>query len=371
MKKLVGVEVILFLVVLLVIILVIMKKNTSQSVQAPLNTPVATQKTIGWIPFWDEETAKESFFSHSNLINYISVFWYKLTLDGKISLYNSAQEDESIIRFAHEHHVKVFALIANMADNGEGGDWDAARVEHVISSENTRKQHISDLVDLVEKKGFDGVDIDYENLPAQDKENFSVFIEELSHALHAQQKLVGVAIHPKTSENNPDEDNGSHAQDLVRLSKAADQLYFMTYLEHGLFSDPGPPGSYDWIRQVISYALSIGVPNKKIFMGVGLMGVAWREDPNGTIEGDSSELTFSYIHALVSNMGLTPSWDDASKTPYLIFSDQNGKHIVWFENSTSVTQRFNLAHQMGVGGIALWRLGGEDPGIWYSLEQTL
>jgi hypothetical protein len=38
-------------------------------------------------------------------------------------------------------------------------------------------------------------------------------IDELGRALHANGKLLGVSLSPKTSENNPAEENGSHAQD--------------------------------------------------------------------------------------------------------------------------------------------------------------
>lgn len=370
MKTVISVIVIFLCLILVALAVRSLGNKNMQTVHIPFTSPEVKQKTIGWIPFWDEEAAKTSFQNHASDLTYVSVFWYKITPDGHVSLYNSAFEDDTIISFAHEHHVKIFALVANMADYSEGGAWDSTRVDKVIGTEEDRQSHIQEILALVKSKGFDGVDIDYENLRDDQKNNFSLFIEELTQAAHKNNILVGVAILPKTSETNPDEQNGSHAQDLVRLGSSVDQLYFMTYLEHGVFSDPGPPASPQWIQQIIEYALSLGVPAQKIYMGVGLMGISWRADPGG-ITGDNSDLTFSEIQDITQNMRITPEWNEVSQTPHFTFTDSNGTHIIWFENNQSVLTRLQLARNLHVGGIAFWRLGGEDPAIWDSLEKIL
>lgn len=187
---------------------------------------------------------------------------------------------------------------------------------------------------------------------------------ELATALHAKNKLLGVAIYPPFPQSD-DQGVGAAAQDLPTLAAAADQLYFMTYLEHTLSSPPGPTGGLPWIRQSIDYAIySLHIPKEKIYLGIGLMGIAWRQNPDGSIDPDRDDLTFQEIFALSQNTHIPPSWDKESQSPYLIFSDQNGKHIIWFENNESVTRKIAFAKENNLGGIAFWRLGGEDPDIW-------
>ena len=39
-------------------------------------------------------------------------------------------------------------------------------------------------------------------------------------------------------------------------------------------------------------------------------------------------------------------------------------HHVWFENSSSISQKVNLINRYELAGISLWRLGMEDAGLW-------
>lgn len=340
----------------------ISNKNKTQS-----NTKL---QVIGWIPFWDQKNAFASFSSNVEMFDAISVFWYTCTPDGKVAVYQQAIEDQSIINFAKHHKVKILATVANLADYTEQETWDPQRVSNIISSKEKRDAHIDELMILVERKNFDGIVIDYETLPASQKENFSLFIETLAARLHQQNKLLGVAIHPKTSEDNPEEDNGSHAQDLQRIARAADQLYYMTYLEHGTFSQPGPPGGIEWIDNVLRYSIeTLHIPKEKIFMGVGLMGVAWQQQPDGSFVGESNDNTFKKILSLTQEKAAPISWDSSSQTPYFSYQDESGNHEVWFENSHSFEIRAGHAHVLGIGGLALWRLGDEDEHIWEILEK--
>ncbi len=50
------------------------------------------------------------------------------------------------------------------------------------------------------------------------------------------------------------------------------------------------------------------------------------------------------------------------------YTDEAGnQHEVWFENAASIRAKLQLAHRLGIRGIALWRLGMEDPEIWTML----
>ena len=323
-------------------------------------------KAIGWIPYWDQTVATQSFKQNVNELDYISLFWYRIDENGNLGIYKDAVEDKSIIEFAHSKNVKVLALVANLSESGDG-TWDHASVDKVISTKDARKKQIKELVDLVEKNNFDGIDIDYEALKSYQKDDFSSFIEELSKELHKRDKILGVAIHPKTSEDNPNEDNGSHAQDLRKIGRHADQLYFMTYLEHGAFSEPGPIGSLSWMEQILKYGIN-KVPRQKTYLGIGLMGAQWSKNPDGTHTPSESEMSFLDVLSKANIYNLTPIWDEASKTPYLTFNESGKENVIWFENAESIRLRISLAKKHGVGGVALWRLGGEDERIWEYLK---
>jgi len=333
------------------------------------STPVPI-RTIGWIPYWDQKAAVESFYKNVDLFDFVSVFWYRIDASGNLSTYKSAVTDQSIIDFAHQNKVKVMAVVANLPDYEEGGDWDWQRVDMVISTADARTKHVNALLKLVQEKNLDGIDIDYEALKEPQRENFSLFIEELAQKFHQEGKLIGVAIHPKTSETNPDEDNGSHAQDLVRIAKAADQLYFMTYTQNFNSSQPGSVGSVNWAKNVMAYAIdNLKVPPAKIFFGIGLFGLEWQETGNGSFESINDDLTFGKVQTIIQTFNPKVEWDQSAKSSYFDYFKNGQKYVIWFENNQSVLERIELAKKFGVGNLAFWRLGGEDPQVWEKVRE--
>lgn len=339
----------------------------SQSVNGSIEKE--RMKVIGWIPYWDQENAKKSFMNNADKLDFVSVFWYRLEPDGSVGTYTDTVEDEEILKVAKKEKVKVLALVANLPDHTENGDWDYRRVDKVIATKAARDKHIKILVDLVKSKDFDGLDIDYEALKRPQRENFSLFIEELADALHSEGKILGVAIHPKTDEYKPEEDNGSHAQNLNRIANAADQLYFMTYLEHGKFSAPGSSGSVPWIENVMRYGIEgLDLPKEKVFMGVGVFGLEWEKDRNDKYTGTRDDLTFGEIVDRVNEKGVKEQYDDYAKSFHFSYTEKGIEHTIWYENAHSIEEKIKLAERLGVGGLALWRLNSEDPAMWELLS---
>lgn len=324
---------------------------------------------MSWIPYWDQENAFEAFRKQSGLFDQLSFFWYRLDSEGKIRTYADAEEDPSLVRFAREQGVLTFALIANLPDDGEEmDDWDPERVDRVIASAPARALHITDLVALAEKLHFDGIDIDYEALETRQRENFSRFIEELASALHAKGKLLRVALHPKTSEINPMEDNGSHAQDWKRLMRSADFLTLMAFGEHYAGGEPGPVASLPWLERNIRYAVeTIGIPRDKLTIELPLFGEHWAKE-DGEFVGESDELPLSDAETIRKRNRARVQWDASSASPYFTFKKGGKEHIIWLENARSLTAKLTLLERYGITHIAYWRLGGETKEVWRLLK---
>ena len=124
------------------------------------------------------------------------------------------------------------------------GGFDRARVAEIIHDPARRAQHIDAILALVMENDFDGIDIDYESLYPEDRDNFSLFIEELAAALHAEDKLLSMAVHAKTEE--PGNWGGPQAQDWVRLGAAVDEFKIMVYDYHNGASEAGPIAPLAW-----------------------------------------------------------------------------------------------------------------------------
>lgn len=328
---------------------------TVRSAGSP-STSTPPLNVIGSIPYWDQERAISVFKAHVDAFYAISLFWYRLDADGDITPYEYAHEDDSIVSFAHRNDVKVLGLIANLP---EQGTWDSGRVQRVLSSEERRRAHIDAILELIERKNFDGINIDYESLRTEQTDDFSRFIQELAKALHARDKLLGIAIHPQHA------DTSTRGQDIPSLA-VADILALMTYNEHWNTSHPGPIASLPWMRKILSYTTEdLAVEPQRIYLGMPLYGYDWAEQGD-VAEGIEHEEVVTLVN---TNPDIDVRYDERAGAPYFTYTDTGGRHEVWFEDAQSFEQKVELVQEFGLGGIHLWRLGREDKNIYKVLNK--
>lgn len=352
--------------IFLALALVFYRHPSGQSEAIKCGSKLEDFEVMAWVPYWDQENAFRSFERNSQYIDYLGFFWYKLDEDGSVKKYDNTKEDIAMLRNAQKKGVKVFATIVNLPEYYETEtDWDHKRVRKAIENENARKKHIREIVSIVESNGFDGANIGYEMMKADQKEMFSLFVSELADALHRKNKMLGVSILPKTSEDDPKEDNGSHAQDLRLISSKADHLYFELYGEHYPQSSPGPVASARWVKDILAYAINDAKASKsKIFAGVPLYAEAWEILPSGKATGLKEELNIKDAEKIRMDSGAVQKWNELEKSVNFSYRKNGRSYIVWTENEKSICKKLELFERHGIGKVALWRLGGEKDDFW-------
>ena len=334
-------------------------KQTPTIAQSPTNI----QKRFiikGSIPYWDQDNAFSSFMQNVNSFDYVNLFWYYLSSDGTIVKYSFAKEDKSIIDFAHDNNVNVFAFVTKLPEY-DGSSWDSERVEDVTTHEDIKNAHIGNIVNKLNQLDFDGVIIDYEEVDPFLKDDFSSFIKSLSEVLHRSNKLLAVALHPK---NNVSDRGNGEFQDWEALAKYADQLNIMAYGEHWDESSAGPIASFGWVEKIIKYTKQLDINPRKFILGIPLYGYDWNKDHGETAQG----LTYKDIQNLLVEFDKKEEWDSQSSSPYFLYTRNEDNHKVWFENARSVMAKIELAKKAGFAGVTFWRLGGEDQKIWKAID---
>src|SRR5699024_9876725 len=64
-------------------------------------------------------------------------------------------------------------------------------------------------------------------------------------------------------------------------------------------------------------------------------------------------------------------YDETAQAPFFHYTDEVGaEHIVWFEDARSIQAKFNLIKELGLKGIAYWKLGLSFPQNWLLLEDN-
>jgi hypothetical protein len=165
----------------------------------------------------------------------------------------------------HAAGLRVLPSIANITD----GKWAYQPVGPMLHSPALMARQVAAIVALVQRHDYAGVDIDYENLHAGDRQAFSTFVRDLAAAPHAHGKLLPVAVFAKTS--NAGTDPRNVAQDYAAIGRVADQVRLMGYDYHWATSPPGPIAPVGWIRAVLRYAKT-QIPASKIILGIPLYG---------------------------------------------------------------------------------------------------
>jgi spore germination protein YaaH len=319
----------------------------------------AARRVSGNLVFWDQSRGFDAIVANVDVFSEISPFWYHLDVDGRVIPYLTASgtsyEDPSILSFLRSNGILVIPTVANIVD----GVWNGALAGSVIADPVLSAANINSLVDLAVGHGYDGIDLDYEGLRATDRAAFTAFVERLAVALHTQGKLLTVNVYAKTAE--PGSWDGPQAQDWSALGSSADQVRIMTYEYSWSTSAAGPISPVNWVTDVIAFARTV-IPAAKIMQGVPFYGYDW-------VGQRGTELVWNDATALASRYGASINWDSASASPWFQYLVNSVLHTVWFENASSVAAKLAVTTTYDVGGVTLWRLGGEDPGIWPALRQ--
>lgn len=301
--------------------------------------------------------SKESMMKNIKMLDEVAFFWYTFDENGKVI--PSGKKDLSIKEAAQKNGAKAYALIHNM----RGGLFDANLAHKVMANPQTRTNFVNNLVNLTVSEKWDGVAIDIEKTPPGDRNNFTAFLEELHKGLKAKDKVLNVSIPAKFVDYPSDLWSGAY--DYAAIGKNSDQVVLMTYDEHGLGTTAGPIASHAWVNKVISFAVT-KIPREKIVMGLPVYSFDWGSNKPTMPD----YLSYAQSMERAKKMGVEVGFDEEHKVPYYTYTANGVRHEVYFENQQSLQPKMEYAREHKLHGVAIWRLGMEDPGIWDSLIKT-
>jgi len=313
------------------------------------------EEVLGYsaVDFEGDTASMDSLMNFYPYISTVSSFAYRIDTDGE--LHGEIPQEELLA--AREKGVTLVPLIHNF----EKTHFSSQTAESVLGTEKSRKKLSLEIVELLEQFRFTGVNIDIENIPPKQRENYSQFLRELKAAFEPQDYTLIVSVPAKTKDDT--ESGWSGAFDYQAVGRYADRVQLMTYDEHWFDGNSGPIASIEWVESVVGYALET-IPKEKILLGVAAYGYNWGDD------GECTVIRANEVQALTEKYGGHIEWDEKSLSPFYQYTDDKGvNHIVWFEDARSAMYKFELAEQKRLAGIALWRLGFEEALFWKRIAQ--
>jgi spore germination protein YaaH len=212
-----------------------------------------------------------------------------------------------------------------------------------------RKALIADLIAAA--KNFDGLQIDFENVPQRDGAAFLSFLAELKAA--RGNKIFTVALPARMKKLNND------VYDYEKILPLVDRILVMAYDEHWSTSAPGPIASLSWCKKVANYSLGV-IGREKLIMGIPFYGRAWGDSNPSQAHvytGIERVINENNVKEIRRENGI-PTFD--YKIPVSV--------KVYYDDEYSLSARMEMYRAMGITSIGFWRLGQETPAVWKQIK---
>jgi spore germination protein YaaH len=212
-----------------------------------------------------------------------------------------------------------------------------------------RVQLIADL--LAAAENFDGLQIDFELVPARDGETFRSFLEELRDGLGDKMFTIALPARMRTLQDD--------VYDYAKIAPIVDRILVMAYDEHWSTSKPGPIASMKWCASIAKYSQSV-IDADKLIMGIPFYGRTW---------GDYST-NKAYLNSGIERIKKENAVTEIERIdgiPYFSF-EVPVTVTTYYEDVVSLSVRMEMYKSMGIQSIGFWCLGQESSAFWNYLK---
>lgn len=398
----------------------------SALIYSPVTVLASTTKTSfevsGWMPYWRGATSTRDVLPRLADLTEVNPFVYTVKNDGTLRDNGPLNTEPwaSFITSAKAQKVRVIPTI--MMSNGD-------TIHALIDTKRHRDAFAKNITQTVKDGGFDGIDIDLESKHAEDKDNFSKFLQNLYQRLGNKLLMCTIEARTPTADRyagtDIPPDAELYANDLTKINQYCDRVRIMTYDQQGIDLNLAngaassselyaPVADPAWVEKVVAL-MSKQIVKRKITIGIPTYGyeyavtayannqytydILWTFNPGYATQvaaqygitakrNSAGEMHFSYIpnvststipldmatSSTVSLLNISSSALVASVAAST-YATQSNSHtsfrLIDWPDAQSLQQKIDLAKRLGIRGISIFKLdGGEDPEMWTVLHDA-
>ena len=266
-----------------------------------------------------------------------------------------ANIDTGLIKLNRRYHKPVLISLSNYVNyNSVSGGYDSKDVERIIGNKKLRSQFINNIAAQLTRFKFKGVNLDFDNIKDINSKNYIAFENELYAILHPMGFLVTQNVLPDDEKYN-----------LQRLQKINDFLFVMAIDEHNDGSNPGDLSNQHWVDEILDKVCTL-IPSEKVILTIAAGAYDWPQNSVGKSIG------YQQAISTAQENGSKITFDPNSANLHYTYFDQDSlPHTVYFTDAATNFNIIRMADDWDTGGIALWRLGAEDPRLWSFFQKNL
>ncbi|MGX8709422.1 MAG: glycosyl hydrolase family 18 protein [bacterium] len=289
-------------------------------------------------------------------LTYLSIFSYQVRPDGSLA----PIQDTPLIQAAWNQNVGPMMVITNIQ---EGASFNSDLAHTILANPDIQNTLLENIVRTLNAKQYYGLDIDFEYIFPNDKNNYNSFIKKVVDRLHPLGYTVTTALAPKTSEGQTGLLYEAH--DYATHGTLVDHVILMTYEWGYTYGPPRAVAPVNLVENVLQYAVSV-IPSKKILMGIPNYGYDWTLP---FVQGSAARsLTNPGAVSLASRVGAQIMFDEEAQSPFFNYYENGKQHVVWFEDARSIQAKLRLVDQYNLGGVSYWTINSFFPQNWIVLN---
>jgi len=267
--------------------------------------------------------------------------------------------DTGLININRKSKKPVLVSLSNYVNvNNVTGYSDSADVARIIKNKKLRTGFVASILKQLNRYksyNFQGVNLDLDNVKDRNSPDYIAFEKEIYAALHPNGFMVTQNVLPEDPQFN-----------LKLLQNYNDFLFIMAIDQHYDGSNPGDISSQEWVAQILDKVCS-EIPSSKVILTIAGGGYDWPENSVGKSIG--YQRAISTAQATKSNI----IFDPASANLHFNYTDPDDllPHTIYFTDAATNFNIVRMADDWATGGVALWRLGAEDPRLWTFFQKNL
>lgn len=316
------------------------------NVQTVLDRQAGASVRMGWL--YNGTTSQYISYAKRAGLNVLVPRWYYLNASGKLSDHT----DTSLLNWAHKNGREVWAMIGNRSN--------AEMTHQILSSATLRQSVISSIAANTVKYELDGINIDFENVMPQDRENLTLFVTQLS----AEMKRLGAKLSIDVS---PDlNTDWTAAFDYAALGRQLDYLVLMSYDEHwGGSPKAGSVSSLPWSKSAVQRLLTQIRANQAI-VAFPLYTRDWKLASSVS----SEDITLVEQGRRIRSFQAPISWNAEVGQYEAGYRSGGVQHRIWTEDARSLSVKHLMASEYKVAGFAYWYPGAETADVWNAIPNA-
>lgn len=274
-------------------------------------------------------------------VNVLAPTWYSVTdSSGSMSCYASAR----LVNKMHQRGTDVWALVSDFDTNV---DFAA-----LYSSKKARTNMVNTLINDAEKYGFDGINLDFENIKSAYAKDYLQFVRELS--IECERK--GLVL--STDNYKPEAYNRCY--NLKEQSRFVDYVIVMAYDEHYAGTDAGSVASLPFVKEAVEDTVQL-VGKEHVIAGIPFYTRIWTTtDGNTTSRAVGMQAAVDQLNS-DSQVAL---WNEDCGQYVASYTVGSSTRQIWFEEEKSVEAKMQVIQEENVAGVACWKLGLEKTTVW-------